>query len=324
MFSLFLLSLLFSLSNAFLSEEAYQGYFNDFVEEYNKEYHSKERNIRYNIFKDNMNLIRQHNSRNNTWTMEMNEFGDMTWSEVHKPCLDVQSSLGMWYGKYNYIPSSNLPESVDWTNKGAVTPIKNQKQCGSCWSFSVTGGVEGYNFIKTGKLTSLSEQQLVDCSTSYGNNGCNGGLMDDGFKYVVKNGLCKETDYPYTASQNQCELSVRQNCHPVYISGFKNVNPNDEEQLKSAVVSQPVSVAIEADKMGFQFYSKGIFSGTCGTNLDHGVLLVGYGTDNGQDFWKVKNSWGSTWGDKGYIKLARNVENTKGQCGITMMASYPV
>merc|ERR1719353_2310915 len=195
--------------------------------------------------------------------------------------------------------------SVDWTTKKAVTPVKNQGQCGSCWAFSTTGSVEGINAITTGKLESFSEQELVSCAKSYGNQGCNGGLMDDGFKYIIAKGDVLETEYPYTGKTGTCDNSKTKDSE-TKITGFKDVTPENEAQLMAAVSKQPVSVAIEADQSGFQFYKEGVFSGTCGTNLDHGVLVVGYGADSGKDYWKVKNSWGTTWGQEGYIRVVKS------------------
>merc|ERR1712073_194885 len=217
-----------------------------------------------------------------------------------------------------------LAESVDWTEKGAVTPVKNQKQCGSCWAFSTTGAVEGAWKVASGKLVSLSEQQLVDCSKD--NNGCGGGSMDAAFQFLHKNAVCTEQSYKYTAKNGKCH---EQSCDIAIpkgaLTGFKDVTPNDEDALKEAVSKQPVSVAIEADEMSFQMYHGGVLTKQCGVKLDHGVLLVGYGTDNGVDYWKVKNSWGPTWGEKGYIRLERgNPSKKSGQCGIALDASYPV
>ena len=216
-----------------------------------------------------------------------------------------------------------LPESIDWSQKGAVTAVKNQGQCGSCWAFSTTGSVEGINYINNGNLVSLSEQQLVDCAGSYGNQGCNGGLMDNAFQYIIhEGGLCSESTYPYQGVQQKCQSS---SCSKVVqISGYTDVPQQNEDALMSAVAQQPVSIAIEADQSSFQFYSGGVMTGSCGHNLDHGVLVVGYGSMNGSDYWKVKNSWGPSWGMDGYILLGRGSSfQPHGQCGILDSASYP-
>merc|ERR1712159_234190 len=228
------------------------------------------------------------------------------------------------------LDESTTADSVDWTTKGAVTPVKNQGQCGSCWAFSTTGSTEGANFIKNGKLVSLSEQELVDCAGSFGNQGCNGGLMDDGFKFLQSKGDELETSYSYTAQTGSCQSSKESAADGMksgVVTGIKDVTPQSCADLMAAVQQGPVSVAIEAGQSGFQHYSSGIFSGSCGTALDHGVLVVGYGTDGGNDYWKVKNSWGTTWGDQGYIRMKKSCSATgrqllggggdskKGECG---------
>ncbi|KAF3948663.1 hypothetical protein CMV_025366 [Castanea mollissima] len=208
--------------------------------------------------------------------------------------------------RYAYQSGEELPESVDWREKGAVVDVKDQGQCGSCWAFSTIGAVEGINKIVTGDLISLSEQELVDCDQTY-NQGCNGGLMDYAFQFIINNGgIDSEEDYPYKARDGSCDPN-RRNARVVTIDGYEDVPTNDEKALMKAVANQPVSVAIEAGGRAFQLYDSGIFTGLCGTQLDHGVVAVGYGTENGVDYWLVRNSWGSDWGEKGYIKLERNV-----------------
>lgn len=233
-------------------------------------------------------------------------------------------------GESDYI--TELDSEVNWVKKGGVTDVKNQGQCGSCWSFSTTGALEGAYYVKYGKLPSFSEQQLVDCDNFKNggkDHGCNGGLMDNAFSWISKNeGLCSEEDYPYVSGTTKqpgvCDntCSVIENSE---VQSFVDVDKNSDDAFMAALMMQPVSIAIEADQKSFQLYKSGVFTDTCGTNLDHGVLAVGYGTENNIDYYLVKNSWGTTWGDNGYIKLARGSEynNGKGQCGLLMQASYP-
>ncbi|GFO41743.1 cathepsin [Plakobranchus ocellatus] len=217
---------------------------------------------------------------------------------------------------------TDAPDEVDWTTKGYVTPIKNQGQCGSCWAFSATGSLEGQTFRKYGRLTSLSEQNLVDCSSKQGNHGCEGGLMDNAFTYIKENGgIDTESSYPYVGRDGKCRFSasdIGANC-----TGYVDVKSKDESALQTAVANVgPISVAIDANHITFQLYEGGVYHNfLCSqTNLDHGVLAVGYGTHEGKDYWLVKNSWGTTWGLKGYIMMSRNRSNN---CGIATQASYP-
>lgn len=215
---------------------------------------------------------------------------------------------------------SSAPASIDWVTKGAVTPIKNQGQCGSCWSFSATGAIEGAYAVSSGTLVSLSEQELVSCDTT--DSGCGGGLMDNAFDWVKNNGgLCTEADYPYDSSTGTASTCNKSGCTAkVTVTGHNDVAADDEDALKAAVAQQPVSVSIEADTSAFQLYESGVFTNSgCGTSLDHGVLIVGYGEEDDTNYWKVKNSWGTTWGEDGYIRLERDVN----MCGISQMASYP-
>merc|ERR1712061_819625 len=206
------------------------------------------------------------------------------------------------------------PASMDWSTKGAVTPIKNQGQCGSCWAFSSTGGTEGSWEIATGSLVSLSEQQLVDCSKQ--NSGCNGGLMDYAFSFYLTTSIASESSYPYTARDGSCKSSYTAAIPQGGVTGYKDVS-SSSSALMSAINQQPISVAVQADQSAFQRYSGGIVTSGCGTNLDHGVLAVGL--DTGGGYYLVKNSWGSSWGDNGYLKIS-----TSGNvCGIHSQPSYP-
>jgi C1A family cysteine protease len=303
-----------------LSATAMQQAFTQFTKDYNKQYEVAEVFKRFEIFQQNMQMIQEHNAKGEDWTMAMNEHGDLTWEEFSvqfKGFKGVRSSYLRSQNLHQPVKGETFADSLDWNSKGAVTPVKNQGQCGSCWAFSTTGSVEGAHQIATGKLVSLAEQQLVDCAGAEGNQGCNGGLMDNGFEYIIKNGgITEESNYQYTARDGTCKKTVSKD---VQISGYKDVQQGSESDLMSAVQKGPVSIAIEADQSGFQFYSGGVFSGTCGKQLDHGVLLTGYGTDSGKDYWMVKNSWGASWGANGYIMLVRG----KDQCGLADAASYP-
>jgi C1A family cysteine protease len=287
----------------------------------------EERLVRQYYFTKNVYAIENHKSA--TVLLGINKFADVSQEEFSARYLGYRPSMRATGPTETEDDSQmsdiSLPESVDWVAAGAVTGVKNQGQCGSCWSFSTTGSVEGAWFLKTGDLISLSEQQLVDCSGPEGNQGCNGGMMDQAFEYIIKNGgICSETAYPYTASQGSC-ASI--NCTSVaHISSYVDVQPKNDTALMIAVAQQPVSVAVEADGLDWQFYMGGVVTDACGSNLDHGVLVVGYGTDaTAGDFWKVKNSWGPEWGEQGYIRIGRGAKfDPSGECGILLDPSYPV
>lgn len=287
---------------------------------------------RFEIFKDNLRFVDEHNAvQNRTYKVGMNRFADMTNEEYRREMLGTRSDhkrrvmkAKVASRRYASRAADQLPETVDWRIDGAVNPVKNQGSCGSCWAFSTIAAVEGINKIVTGELVSLSEQELVDCDRSY-NAGCDGGLMDYAFEFIINNGgIASESDYPYSGLNGQCDFSLA-NKKVVTIDGYEDVPPYDEKALKKAVAHQPVSVAIEAGGRALQLYESGVFTGRCGVALDHGVVVVGYGTENGVDYWLVRNSWGPKWGEEGYIKIQRNVVDTHtGKCGIVMEASYPV
>jgi cathepsin L len=313
------LSALLAFSFA-LSEYEYQAAFSLFMHEHHKSYDHVEFGKRYNIFKANLDFINAHNSANKTFTVGMNKFGDLSLKEFSKLYLGTKITKIPHPVKKTH--NVRLPTSVDWTQKGAVTQVKNQGQCGSCWSFSTTGSVEGCHFLATQKLVSLSEQNLVDCSTAQGNQGCDGGLMDQAFQYIISNGgIDTESSYPYTAEDGTCAFSTSN--VGAKIGAYTDVNSGDEKDLQTKVAGTPTSVAIDASHNSFQFYTSGVYNEPdCSTSqLDHGVLAVGYGHDQtGGDYWLVKNSWGTDWGLSGYIWMSRNNNN---QCGIATAASIP-
>jgi hypothetical protein len=289
---------------------------------YGYQYGGPEDKYRFKVFSKNYDLILTHNNRSDVdYKLGLNQFAGMTQEEYAAIYLGYHSHKkpDMENRNIEILPTDNLPTSIDWEDKGGVTPVKNQGQCGSCWAFSTTGALEGLNFVKSGSLLSFSEQQLVDCSGSYGNMGCNGGLMDNGFKYVEDNGIELEDKYPYKGVDGKCQYS--KSCMRFQNKGYKDVQANSVAQLQAALQNGPVSVAVEADQQAFQFYSSGVVTGNCGTQLDHGVLVVGYGDLNGKQYWKVKNSWGPSWGNKGYIYILR--KDGEGVCGIQMQPSYP-
>jgi len=303
--------------------------FEQFMKDFGKVYEDIEKEARFAAFAANYDFIRAENAKGHSYTLGLNEFADLTREEFAKTRLGLQPGTQRPWGRLPHLGthvrgSRALPESVDWRGKGAVQKVKNQAQCGACWAFSTIGALEGAWEIATGQLLSLSEQQLVDCSKN-GNMGCGGGMMDNAFEYEEGTIVCTEDSYPYTARNGVCHASGCTAGIPKGgVVGFKDVSSDDEEALMDAVAQQPVSVAIEADQMAFQLYSGGVMNGTCGTKLDHGVIAVGYGTQDGMKYWLVRNSWGPSWGEGGYIKLARGVKNKEGECGIQMMPSFPV
>jgi cathepsin L len=314
----------------FSLEKPIEKLWEEFKAMHNKHYETTEEEFRKDVFSTNVKKIQMHNylyqKGKKSYSMDLNQFGDMEHHEFVGYMNGLKLTLnrtrqGSAYLSPNYM---TVPDSVDWRQKGYVTPVKNQGQCGSCWAFSTTGSLEGQNFKKTGKLVSLSEQQLVDCSEKFGNNGCNGGLMDNAFKYIKANkGLDTEDSYPYLGKDAQCHFNPQ--AVGATDTGFTDIEQGSESQLQEAVAANgPVSVAIDASHETFQFYKTGVYDEPeCSSSqLDHGVLVVGYGKSaEGVAFWIVKNSWGPTWGDEGYIMMSRNKDN---QCGIASSASFPL
>jgi len=289
-------------------------------------------------FADNDDLIEAHNAGNSSFKMGHNEFSHMTnaeWAQYMR--FGFNNKPQQKASSIHSAPAdvSSMASSVDWVSAGAVTAVKNQGSCGSCWAFSAIGAMEGAYLIKydtqnANTWTGLSEQQLVSCD--YGilkNLGCNGGLMDKAFDWIGdNNGICSEADYGYTSGTTGETGTCKTTCKNVAntdVKTYTDVQTNSDSALMSALNQQPVSVAIQANQPAFQFYKSGVITENCGTNLDHGVLAVGYGTyTDGSDYYKVKNSWGTSWGMEGYVLIGRNVAQSGGMCGILMgPPSYP-
>ncbi|OMO51738.1 hypothetical protein COLO4_37534 [Corchorus olitorius] len=286
--------------------------------------------MRIGIYQSNAQFIDHINSQNLSFKLTDNKYADMTNEEFRS------IYFGVWGGERfpkerktvvsfkDNICENNLSASIDWRDKGAVTPVKDQGLCGSCWAFSTVAAIEGLNKIKTGKLISLSEQELVDCDVTGGNHGCNGGFMEKAYEYIINNGgVTTEENYPYKGRDDMCDENKARN-HAVTISGYELVPENHEESLREAVALQPVSVAIDAGGYEFQLYSKGVFRGYCGYQLNHGVTIVGYGEEDGKKYWLVKNSWGAYWGESGYIKMERDFADKRGSSCSYLNPSLPL
>jgi len=306
--------------------------FHDFIEEHHRSYATEEeRKHRFAVFKEKYEFVQESNAKSLPYKLTVNEFADQTKEEMRehrlgmrKPGTDMLWAGLTYLGQHNHTTGEKLVDSWDWTRKGAVNMVKNQGRCGSCWAFSATGALEGANFLAGHGLVSLSEQQLVDCD--HRGHGCNGGLPTWAFAYYQGAYACSETAYPYKGKNGFCNPLC--GLWPIVgrgtVVGFRLVARDNEMALLSAVTQQPVSVGIEADETAFSLYSSGIMTGQCGTMLDHGVLCVGFGTDGGMGYWKIKNSWGPKWGEYGYIRIQRGGKGAAGQCGIARQASYPV
>ena len=281
---------------------------------------------RFKIFAKNLDKIREINAQNKSYYLGLTGLTDLTQEEYKQFYLNKELKSAKQTSTLPFTHANvEAVDKIDWRDKGAVTPVKNQGMCGSCWAFSSTGSMEGINFINSGKLISLSEEQLVNCDKT--DHGCNGGLMDNAFKYVINNGgIDTEADFPYHAFAlwRTCPADKEGN-HAFTITDYTDVPTKNKDALLQALSAQPVSIAIEADHFVFQNYRGGIITeDTCGDTLDHGVLAVGFDTTADTPYWIVKNSWGASWGESGYVRLAINVTDTSGQCGILEHPVYPV
>ncbi|KAJ1424636.1 Peptidase C1A, papain C-terminal [Sesbania bispinosa] len=285
-----------------------------------------EKENRFQIFKNNVELIESFNAAGNKpYKLSTNQFADQTNEEFKSSHngykringLSITTETPFWHGSV-----SSVPATIDWRKRGAVTP--NQESRHMCWVYSSVAATEGIHAITTGKLVSLSEQELIDCDTNGKSQECEGGSIEDGFEFIVKHGITSEANYPVREGNGTCNTQ-KENSPVAHIKGYEKVPSNNEEALLLAVAHQPVSVAIDAGSNVFQFYSGGVLSGDCGTVLDHAAAVVGYGvTNDGTNYWIVKNSWGTAWGEEGYIRMKRGIDAKEGLCGIAMDASYPI
>lgn len=300
--------------------------FSKFQERFHKKYETiHELESRFEIFRTNLRYIISHNlDHTQNFTMGVNQFTDLTAEEFKNTYVSGYKQVQSFGCGSFSSHGTGVPDSIDWTTKGVVNSVRDQGQCGSCWAFATTANAESVWAISTGSLLDLSEQLLVDCASGLGyfNMGCNGGNPDSAFKYMINNGQCTDASYPYTAVTGNCQKCTSAG---VKFSGCSDVTPNDQVALKAAVAQQPVVIAIEADTRYFQSYSSGILTDAtkCGTNLDHAVEIVGYGTENGIDYWKVRNSWSDTWGEAGYVRIQKSSSSDDiGVCGIAAEPSF--
>ncbi|KAI3456183.1 hypothetical protein Pfo_012846 [Paulownia fortunei] len=301
---------------------------NEWMARFQRVYENDEEKAkRYQIFKERVEYIESFNrAGNRTFVLGLNEFSDLTREEFmasRTGYIKPSNQIAPENTSFRYAYVTDIPSSMDWREKGAVTDIKNQEQCGCCWAFSAVASVEGIHQITAGKLISLSEQQLLDCNTE--NYGCNGGYMEIAFNYIKQKGITAYENYPYQGYQGNCNSQASASKPIVMISNYETVPHNSESALLKAVANQPVSIGIDAGCDAFMNHQAGIFTENCGTHLNHAVTLVGYGIDKstGMKYWLAKNSWGTSWGENGYIRLQRDVDAAEGLCGLAMDPSYP-
>ncbi|KAL6865208.1 hypothetical protein ACP4OV_016359 [Aristida adscensionis] len=309
-------------STSGLGEDAMKARHEMWMVEYGRTYKDEmEKAHRFKVFKENIEFIERSNraAGNRKYLLVINKFADLSNKEfraMYTRSDPLSSTMAKKISGFKYanVTLTDLPEEVDWTKKGAVTKIKEQKECGCCWAFCVVAAVEGLHQIKTGQLLSLSAQELLDCTGI--SHDCTDGIKNQAFKYIIRTGgIATEDAYPYTGKKGECRTVEP----AVKITGYKRVPRDDEDALAEAVAHQPVAVGVEASK--FQFYKDGVFLGKdCGTHPNHGLTVVGYGSHDGTKYWLLKNQWGESWGENGYMRLERGTN----ACGIAKYASYPV
>jgi C1A family cysteine protease len=279
------------LATTVLAAPRYEDEFLSFVETYNKKYDATEIFHRFSIFKAKVDEVAAWNAGNHTWRMGINEFSDLTWEEFSTSLLGFVDDGSDSSPEYVAPWSNRVPNDVDWRQKGGVTPVKNQGQCGSCWDFAGTGTIETFNFVKTGQLINLSEQQVLDCSKG---GSCGGGMPEQAMDWGCRQGLCLTSEYPYTARQGTCKQCAAKSAK---CGGSKKLA--SEAAQAQALEANTVSIGVYIGA-NFQSYKSGIFNGPCGSG-GHAMVLVGFTSDA----WIVKNSWGASWGAQGYSNWAR-------------------
>ncbi|PHT30400.1 hypothetical protein CQW23_29994 [Capsicum baccatum] len=288
-----------------------------------------EKGKRLMIFKENLKFIESINKAGNlSYKLGINEFADITSDEFFAKytALNMPSShpspspMSSAEFMINDLTDDDIPSNLDWRDNGVVTQVKHQGRCGCCWAFSAVGALEGAYKLATGQLIELSEQELLDCTTN--NRGCDGGYMTNAFEFIIQNGgISTRSNYPYQGQQYTCRS--QEQTPAVQISGYQVV-PESETALLQAVTKQPVSIGISTSQE-FQFYRGGTYHGSCADRINHAVTVIGYGTDEqGQKYWLLKNSWGTNWGENGFMKIIRDTGNPGGHCDITKLSSYPI
>lgn len=296
--------------------------FHEFKNVFNKTY-DHDHDHREQVYLRNLQWIQEHNknrSFDHEPLLKVNQHADLAlheFKDLHKRSNWLPTHFSD-AAPTTHLFSSTDDSSFDWRQQGKVNSVRDQGNCGSCWAFAAVSVIESQVAIKTGTLPSLSEQQVVDCSDEFDNAGCDGGVPDNAFEYAAKNMLCSSTEYEYKGVDQPCEIK---NCSTSWrVVRSIRIQPKNETLLKFAVFRHPVSAAIEAYGPVFQFYSSGIIQNNCGTNLDHAVVIVGYGSESGVPFWIVRNSWGPEWGEDGYVRIVRD----KNMCGIASVLSIVV
>ncbi|XP_076918994.1 cysteine protease Amb a 11.0101-like [Bidens hawaiensis] len=315
------------------SEEGLQGMYDRWRDHHKVTEKSHER---FNVFKYNVHNIHKINKQNLPYKVEPNQFATLTlheWSNIyanskseHFKALRGTLKPDNLTGTYSEIDINSLPRRIDWREHNAVVPVKSQGQCGSCFAFAAVGGIEGINAIRIGQLKSLSEQQVLDCDTLESRTSyCGGGIVCGVYQFVTEHGgIASDESYPYVGKKETCDKS-KYGHHSVTLDGKEDIPKNDEAAVMKAVAHQPVTFSMDPMNDGFMFYKEGIYTGPCGLNVQHAMLHVGYDeAPDGTKYYIVRNSWGDSWGEKGYIRMQRGVANVEGLCNMYLDSTFPL